>query len=259
MKQSLQIIILSCFLNSYSLGQIGVGNPAPDFTLNTLNNNPISLSQFSGKVVYLYFLGYNYPPCLAPTGGAASEFDIWQVYKNFEFQSIGIDCWDGTPAQLDEFRFNTGITYPLCLNGSDVCLDYLAPASFSVVVNQAGQISYLGLGLDLPAVTGVIDSLLGVTGIEEKKVIKQNFTLSQNYPNPFNPITRIEFNLSKADFITLRIFNLIGQEIAVLISVPAEAGEHSIDWDASSYPAGFYFYRLEGSGFSETRRMVLLK
>jgi hypothetical protein len=259
MKQSLQIIILMVFINGYSSAQVGVGSPAPDFTLNTLNNGQISLSQFFGNVVYLYFLGYNCPPCLAPSGGPSSEFNIWQIYRNFDFQAIGIDCWDGTTSQLDEFRFNTGITYPLCLNGSNVCLDYLAPASFSVVVNQAGQISYMGLGLDLQTVTGVIDSLLGITGIDEKEIVAQNFTLKQNYPNPFNPITTIEFILSEANYVTLKLFNLIGQEISTLISAPMKAGEHSLQWNASSYPAGIYFYRLQGFGFSGTRRMVLLK
>jgi len=260
MRKIVLIIIFSFtvfFINS-AFG-IEVGDTAPDFTISTLSNGQISLSQFNGKVVYLYFLGWGCPPCLAPTGGLATEFSIWQVYKNQNFQTIGIDCWDGTVAQMQNFQFNTGITYPLGLNGGNICADYLAPASFSVIVDQSGIVSYVGLAVDLPKITNTIDSLLGITFIEEKDNKLNDFNLLQNYPNPFNPSTTIEYSIPVTGLVTIKVFNLVGQEIAVLVSEVKSPGLHQLKWDASLFPGGVYFYRFESGGLIKTRKLILLK
>jgi len=88
--------------------------------------------------------------------------------------------------------------------------------------------------------------------------IPTEFTLSQNYPNPFNPTTTIGFGLPVASDYSLTIYNVNGQEVATF-SGAAEAGEHTIDWDASLNASGIYFYRLEANGFSATKKMVLVK
>jgi glucuronoarabinoxylan endo-1,4-beta-xylanase len=84
--------------------------------------------------------------------------------------------------------------------------------------------------------------------------------LKGNYPNPFNPTTTIRFELPGTAQVTLKIFNILGQEVATLVSDRLSAGSHSYEWSCSEGTAsGMYVYRLEVGGHIETRRMILLK
>ena len=83
--------------------------------------------------------------------------------------------------------------------------------------------------------------------------------LGQNHPNPFNPVTQIAFTLPQDGRARLAIYNLRGQRVAVLADGDLAAGEHVVTWDATGLPSGVYFSRLEGPGFSESRKMTLLK
>jgi hypothetical protein len=85
------------------------------------------------------------------------------------------------------------------------------------------------------------------------------FALMQNYPNPFNPSTRVEFDLPNTAYTTLRIYNLLGQEVAAPLSSQLPAGRHVIDVNMNSMPSGVYLYRLESGSFAETRKLVLMK
>ncbi len=96
--------------------------------------------------------------------------------------------------------------------------------------------------------------------------IASGFVLEQNYPNPFNPTTTIEFFLPRADVVTLKIFNILGEEIETLISEKLPAGKHKYQWDASRMPSGVYLYRLSveslnggGEAFIETRKMIFTR
>jgi hypothetical protein len=86
-----------------------------------------------------------------------------------------------------------------------------------------------------------------------------SFRLHQNYPNPFNLSTTIEFDLPKTSELTLKIFNILGENVATLISERLSAGTYSYDWDAGNLASGVYLYRLEADGFVETRKMILMK
>ncbi|HQI40797.1 MAG TPA: T9SS type A sorting domain-containing protein [Ignavibacteriaceae bacterium] len=100
--------------------------------------------------------------------------------------------------------------------------------------------------------------------IEVKLETPKQFSLEQNYPNPFNPITTINFNLAFDSKVSLKIFNVLGQEIAVLLNDQMNAGQHKISFNASSLNSGVYFCRLnadavDGQKFSSTRKMILAK
>ena len=85
------------------------------------------------------------------------------------------------------------------------------------------------------------------------------FELGQNYPNPFNPSTTIKFSVPEAGLVTLRVFNLLGQEVATLLNSEKTAGVYEATFDASTLSSGIYFYTLEAKNFSSTKKMVLLK
>lgn len=85
------------------------------------------------------------------------------------------------------------------------------------------------------------------------------FSLSQNYPNPFNPHTTIKYGLPKMDFVNLKIFDVLGREIATLVNEKQSPGYYSVDWDGSAFSSGVYFYRLYTGVLTDTKRMVLIK
>lgn len=85
------------------------------------------------------------------------------------------------------------------------------------------------------------------------------FTLEQNYPNPFNPSTNIGFRIADREFVSLNVYDVIGNEIATLVNEELPAGEYEVEFNASGLPSGLYFYKLKAGNFVETRKMVYLK
>jgi len=94
---------------------------------------------------------------------------------------------------------------------------------------------------------------------EQELVIPRYFMLMQNYPNPFNPTTTISFALSEPQFVTIKVYDLLGREVHSLVNEPKQAGMHNVLFDASGLSSGIYFYRLQAGDYSESKRMVLLK
>ncbi len=87
----------------------------------------------------------------------------------------------------------------------------------------------------------------------------ESFELSQNNPNPFNPVTKINYKLWVAGYTKLVVYNVLGQEVSILVSEKQVAGTHQVVFDGSGLTSGVYFYRIESGHFVETKRMVLLK
>jgi len=94
--------------------------------------------------------------------------------------------------------------------------------------------------------------------IKNNNEIKE-YKLSQNYPNPFNPTTKINFAIPKSGFVTLKIYDILGREIKTLVNEIKQAGNYTVDFNASEFSSGVYFYRLEAGAFSETKRMLMIK
>jgi hypothetical protein len=110
----------------------------------------------------------------------------------------------------------------------------------------------IGSWLDWKIVMGIGDG-------GASSAIPAQYALNQNYPNPFNPSTAISYQLSAVSHVTLKVFDLLGREIATLVNSNLSAGAHTVQWDASSQPSGVYMYRLEVNGASLTKKMVLMK
>ena len=93
----------------------------------------------------------------------------------------------------------------------------------------------------------------------DNAILPQNYQLYQNIPNPFNPITEISFDIPRSSQVSIEIYDIKGEKIAILIDSNLSAGHHKIIWDASNNPGGIYFYRLVTDEYQETHKMILLK
>jgi hypothetical protein len=98
-----------------------------------------------------------------------------------------------------------------------------------------------------------------LTDIKSVEPVPQGFTLSQNFPNPFNPSTNIEFTLPKAAQVQLKVYNVLGQEVATLVNGFVTAGPHSVNFNASNLATGVYLYKIVAGDYLSTRKMLLLK
>jgi hypothetical protein len=99
------------------------------------------------------------------------------------------------------------------------------------------------------------------TGVEDlyEKIIPRGFTLSQNYPNPFNPETAISFTLPRTQKVTLKIYDILGREVATVVDEEKVAATHRVVFNARQLPSGLYLYKLTAGAFSETKKMVLVR
>jgi len=104
-----------------------------------------------------------------------------------------------------------------------------------------------------------INKELGGTSYIKANQQPQQFKLNQNYPNPFNPTTDIQFALKRRGHTVLTIYNSLGQQVANLIDKEMKSGTHQVTFDASHFSSGLYFYKLKTNGFSEIKKMLLLK
>ncbi len=102
---------------------------------------------------------------------------------------------------------------------------------------------------------GIVTLVAGGSG----RALPKASSLSQNYPNPFNSETEIRYTLPRDSYISLKVYNILGQKVATLVDRKQQAGCEIARWDASSFSSGIYFYRLKAGDFTETRKMILLK
>ncbi|MCH7965238.1 MAG: T9SS type A sorting domain-containing protein [Bacteroidetes bacterium] len=101
------------------------------------------------------------------------------------------------------------------------------------------------------------DNILPVE--EENNLIVDEFKLFQNYPNPFNPSTIISYQIPEQQLVTLKVYDILGNEIAVLVNEEKPSGNFKVEFNASSLPSGVYFYQLKFGSFVETKKMIVLK
>jgi hypothetical protein len=139
----------------------------------------------------------------------------------------------------------------------------LAPGSYEIYVNRIGYTSAFGnvtvstSNIDTLNFTLDTTSLIGIQNINSE--VPKEFSLGQNYPNPFNPATKIEFALTKVTYVKLSVFNILGEEVQVLVNESLKAGKYEVVYNAVKLPSGVYFYRIAADAFSETKKMVLIK
>jgi len=129
-------------------------------------------------------------------------------------------------------------------------------------INDSGQI--FGVGYPLPFSTlnlhaFVLTPVTSPTSVSTTSQLQLHYVLYQNYPNPFNPSTTIRYELPKASYVTLKIYNVLGQEVATLVNEEKPAGNYEVNFNASNLSSGVYFYKIKAGSYVETKKMNLIK
>jgi photosystem II stability/assembly factor-like uncharacterized protein len=106
----------------------------------------------------------------------------------------------------------------------------------------------------------ILKTIKGGVGVQNiSSSVPDKYSLEQNYPNPFNPTTNIRYQITKNSYVTLKVYNILGKEIATLVNEKLSAGTYEVKFDGSNLPSGIYFYKLETDKFKDTKKLVLLK
>lgn len=124
---------------------------------------------------------------------------------------------------------------------------------------RASQVKVTGKVDNHIPVIVIVESSSGVTGIEKESSVPEEFSLDQNFPNPFNPSTSISFVLREKGHVALKVYNALGQEVALLIDEEKSAGRHSVSFDANGFPSGIFIYRLHTERGTLSRKMILTR
>jgi hypothetical protein len=132
-----------------------------------------------------------------------------------------------------------------------------------IIAGYKGMVEGTGMGKTAWLIKTTRDPL---SRIEDHTRTISAYWLSQNYPNPFNPITKINYQLPKTSNVELSIYNLLGQKVATLVSGKQNAGSHQVEWDASHFASGIYYYRIQvvdparrTGEFQDVKKMIPLR
>ncbi len=142
--------------------------------------------------------------------------------------------------------------------GSSANLNGTGDIAYETNPDSTATIFVLGTNNGIGAYTFQAHIATGIRA-QNSTGVPKSFTLSQNYPNPFNPTTIIQYSVPKNSFVTLKVYNVLGQEVATLFSGREMAGNYVATFDGSKYASGVYFYRMQAGGASFTKKMVLMK
>ena len=112
-------------------------------------------------------------------------------------------------------------------------------------------------GFDTEAYTSIINTLVNVIPVSTS--VPDNYDLKQNYPNPFNPSTSIEFAIPVSGLVNIKVYDVLGKEVAQLVNEHLDAGTHKVIWNASALSSGIYVYKMISGGIEQTKRMMLVK
>ena len=131
------------------------------------------------------------------------------------------------------------------------------PVSFENLAN--GNYGVAWVGFDGTAKKIYFDGNTLTNLRKNQNEIANDYSLLQNYPNPFNPVTKINFSIPKSGFVTLKVFDILGREVSNILSKSLNQGSYTVDFDGSKLTSGVYFYRIEVNGYSDIKKMMLVK
>ncbi len=137
-------------------------------------------------------------------------------------------------------------------------MDYVDDACMNIFT--LGQSTRMNAAINGPRASLLTSNACVPVGIIPiSSEVPENFVLDQNYPNPFNPSTNITFSIPRSTFVTLKVVDISGKEVAVLVNQVLQSGSYKADWNATGFATGLYFYSIEADGVKQTKKMILAK
>ena len=187
--------------------------------------------------------------------GSATDVWIFQIAQNLTVANGAIITLSGG-AQASRIFWqvagHTTLGTTAAMKGTILCQTEIAMSTGATLNGSA--LSQSAVTLDGNAVVRPV-----VTSVKNDGTAPHEFALSQNYPNPFNPSTTISFSIPSTSVVSLIIFDVLGREVAAIMSGELAEGNYTHQWDASALKSGVYFYRLQAGSFTETKKLVVLK
>jgi hypothetical protein len=179
------------------------------------------------------------------TGWSSRSTGINQGIHGIHFSNTNTGWAVGNAGSV-YITFNAGVTWTpenssLTTELSDV---YFPDINRGWIVGVGGKILYRA-------------GTIGI--IKQSGIAPEKFSLSQNYPNPFNPVTNINFDVSENGFVSLKVYDVSGKQVADLVNENLQTGSYKVDWSANDLSSGVYFYTLKTQKYSETKKMILTK
>lgn len=137
----------------------------------------------------------------------------------------------------------------------------MAPWEFSHTFTMVGTNPYYCEPHGSPGGSGMSGVIFvqNPVSLDDENLIADKFELLQNFPNPFNPTTKIEYRITDQSFVSLKVYNVLGDEVATLVNEEKSAGVYNINFDGTGLSSGMYLYKLQTPDFVETKKMILMK
>ena len=167
--------------------------------------------------------------------------------------SMNFDGWKEIKVKLDQdnfeiaSKFNDNIEV-LEENVFGIQMDFEAGKSFKKSKFESG----IALISEIPNKEALKEDF-------DKGLSKESYFNTSNFPNPFNPVTTISYTLPQSSYVTISVYDRLGRQVQTLVDQNQEAGNHTVDFNASEYPSGIYFYRIKTTEKTEVRKMLLTK
>jgi len=182
-----------------------------------------------------------------------------------------IQTTDGGYVAAGSYSFGAGNSdfYIVKLDGSgNTCGNTTTPPSISgsggVLASQTSTVTSPTSIVTTPAPTvssgGAVTSICTMIGVNgQQGEIPKEYILEQNYPNPFNPKTIINYELPITNYVLIKVYDVLGNEVSTLVNEKQNAGSYEVEFDGSNFASGVYYYKLTSDGFAETKKMLLTK
>ncbi|MFB6342948.1 T9SS type A sorting domain-containing protein [Saccharicrinis sp. FJH62] len=253
----LALLFTIIFLVSVSLPAKDIGSTAPNFTLDKLTGGNGMLTDYNGKVVFVFMFGYACPYCIGAAPQVKSQ--ILEAFKdNPDFVAIGIDTWNGSAAQVQNFKNSTSLDMTMFLKGGPVASSWETTYDRLIVIGADGKFKYIGTSGASSTITqtkSAIQEALNNLATPVKEVTSE--ALKQNYPNPFRESTTIPFQLENGNDVKIEVLDLSGKNIKTLTEAYYPAGDHKVIFKNDGLKSGIYFYRIRSGDRSESRLMTV--
>ena len=292
MKKSLYFSLIVIFLSSISVyTQVpnagfenwtggepdtwATNNAAGLFTTVTQSNSAhTGTSALKGEVVNVSGFG-NFTPLVVSDDGLTTSggFPVTQRFNSLKgFYKLNTTANDKVLIILAMYTGETGVGAGVIQLNSAASYTQFA---FPIVYDQgfSGTPDRCGISIQITDPTGsgtgvtlgsemYIDDLLlsmDVVSDVEDEIQPLTFQLKQNYPNPFNPTTQIKFSIKESGLVSLKVFDILGTEVATLVNNEYPVGSYTVDFNAAGLASGIYFYKIQSGNFVETKKMILMK